>query len=93
MHYRITITLLALLLSCGLFSQTPYMAYKDRNQSIEMRIKDLMGRMTLEEKVGQMCQYVGPDHIRQNQQSMISKGDDAHGFYPNLSINELLQLT
>lgn len=93
MHYRITITLLALLLSCGLFSQTPYMAYKDQNQSIEMRIKDLMGRMTLEEKVGQMCQYVGPDHIRQNQQSMISKGDDAHGFYPNLSINELLQLT
>jgi len=93
MHYRITISLSALLLSCGLLAQTPSMAYKDPNQPIEVRIKDLMERMTLEEKVGQMCQYVGPDHIRQNQQSMISKGDDAHGFYPNLSINELLQLT
>lgn len=93
MHLKLTLSILVLSISAVSFAQNPTPIYKDPSQPIEVRIKDLMSRMTLEEKVGQMCQYVGPDHIRQNQQSMISKGDDAHGFYPNLSINELLQLT
>ena len=41
------------------YSQTPI--YLDSKQPVEKRIKDLMGRMTLEEKVGQMnmpCVYV-----------------------------------
>ncbi|KAH7541855.1 uncharacterized protein LOC107410352 [Ziziphus jujuba] len=33
-----------------------YMAYKDPSQPWEVRIKDLMGRMTLAEKIGQMTQ-------------------------------------
>ncbi|CAA2969976.1 lysosomal beta glucosidase-like [Olea europaea subsp. europaea] len=33
-----------------------YMAYKDPKHPINHRIKDLMGRMTLEEKIGQMVQ-------------------------------------
>lgn len=32
------------------------MAYKDPKQPLNRRIKDLMGRMTLEEKIGQMTQ-------------------------------------
>lgn len=32
------------------------MKYKDPKQSINVRIKDLMGRMTLAEKIGQMTQ-------------------------------------
>ena len=31
--------------------------YLDPNQCVEVRVKDLLGRMTLEEKIGQMCQY------------------------------------
>ncbi|MCW3978213.1 MAG: glycoside hydrolase family 3 C-terminal domain-containing protein, partial [Candidatus Bathyarchaeota archaeon] len=31
--------------------------YKDPSQSVEARVEDLLGRMTLEEKIGQMCQY------------------------------------
>jgi len=31
--------------------------YLDPTQPIEKRVEDLLGRMTLEEKVGQMCQY------------------------------------
>lgn len=33
-----------------------YMAYRDPSKPINRRIKDLMGRMTLEEKIGQMAQ-------------------------------------
>lgn len=71
--------------------------YKDAGQPVEKRVEDLMQRMTLEEKVAQMCQYVGPDHIRETQKRFkgkkIAKGDDANGFYPNLSVNQLLELT
>lgn len=71
--------------------------YKDARQPVEKRVTDLMQRMTLEEKVAQMCQYVGPNHIRETQARFkgkkVAKGDDANGFYANLSINELLQRT
>ncbi|XP_072997620.1 uncharacterized protein [Typha latifolia] len=33
-----------------------YMMYKDRSQPVELRIKDLLKRMTLAEKIGQMTQ-------------------------------------
>ena len=32
------------------------MKYKDPNQPVEVRVKDLLSRMTLEEKIGQMTQ-------------------------------------
>lgn len=38
--------------------------YKDVSQPVERRIDDLMGRMTLREKIGQMCQFVGLEHLR-----------------------------
>ncbi len=31
--------------------------YRDSSQCVEARVEDLLGRMTLEEKIGQMCQY------------------------------------
>lgn len=34
-------------------------AYLDPSQPVEKRVEDLLSRMTLEEKVGQMCQYSG----------------------------------
>ena len=34
-------------------------AYKDPQRSVEERVEDLLSRMTLEEKVGQMCQLDG----------------------------------
>uniref|UniRef100_A0A7C9ED59 Beta-glucosidase n=1 Tax=Opuntia streptacantha TaxID=393608 RepID=A0A7C9ED59_OPUST len=33
-----------------------YMKYKDPNQPVEVRVEDLLSRMTLEEKIGQMTQ-------------------------------------
>lgn len=79
------------------FAKTDKPLYKDPKQPVEKRVADLMQRMTLEEKVAQMCQYVGPGHIRQTQAKFkngkISNNDDAHGFYKDLSVNDLLQMT
>ena len=87
----------AMSMSVTAFAKTDKPLYKDPKQPVEKRVADLMQRMTLEEKVAQMCQYVGPGHIRQTQTKFkngkISNNDDAHGFYKNLSVNDLLQMT
>ncbi|QTD37402.1 glycoside hydrolase family 3 C-terminal domain-containing protein [Polaribacter batillariae] len=63
-------------------------AYLDTTLSINKRIEDLMSRMTLEDKVYQMCQYVGLEHMKKAE-TKISKKDldknDALGFYPGLN--------
>lgn len=91
---RLTIAAM-LLAALPAFSQTPL--YKDASLPVDKRVEDLMSRMTLEEKVAQMCQYVGPEHIRENQARFkdkgVAKNDDAYGFYPNLSINDLYRMT
>ncbi|ESW13599.1 hypothetical protein PHAVU_008G210100 [Phaseolus vulgaris] len=50
--------LVVVLLFCCLVSvsQAEYLKYKDPTQSLNVRIKDLLKRMTLEEKIGQMVQ-------------------------------------
>ncbi|KAF5471963.1 hypothetical protein F2P56_008720 [Juglans regia] len=52
------ISLMGLLLLCfwAAFIEAEFMKYKDPKQPVNVRIKDLMGRMTLEEKIGQMVQ-------------------------------------
>ena len=54
--------IVALIYSCNNLSDSPI--YLDSNYSSEDRVEDLMRRMTLEEKVGQMCQYVGIDYLK-----------------------------
>ncbi|KAK9939280.1 hypothetical protein M0R45_015980 [Rubus argutus] len=41
---------------CCWAAEAEYMAYKDPKKPMNARIKDLMGRMTLAEKLGQMTQ-------------------------------------
>ncbi|RVW96512.1 Beta-glucosidase BoGH3B [Vitis vinifera] len=55
---RIPIALLGLLLFYfwAAMAEAKYMKYKDPKQPLNTRIKDLMSRMTLEEKIGQMVQ-------------------------------------
>ncbi|WVZ14226.1 hypothetical protein V8G54_011792 [Vigna mungo] len=45
-----------LLHCCVAMNEAKYMKYKDPKQALNVRIKDLMDRMTLEEKIGQMTQ-------------------------------------
>ncbi|KAF2306912.1 hypothetical protein GH714_022487 [Hevea brasiliensis] len=53
---RIPIFLMALVLFWGAIAEAEYMKYKDPKQPLNVRIEDLMKRMTLEEKIGQMTQ-------------------------------------
>ncbi|KAL0459966.1 UNVERIFIED_CONTAM: Lysosomal beta glucosidase [Sesamum latifolium] len=48
--------LLMILCLSAAFTEAEYLKYKDPKQPLNVRIKDLMGRMTLEEKIGQMTQ-------------------------------------
>ena len=49
---------MGLLLMCWLggIADAEYKLYKDPTKPMNRRIKDLMGRMSLEEKIGQMMQ-------------------------------------
>ena len=69
--------------------------YLNAEASMEDRLSDLMGRMTLEEKVAQMCQYVGLEHMKAAEKSLSPEellGNDALGFYENLHSSEVAQM-
>ena len=61
--------------------------YLNSKASIEDRITDLMSRMTLEDKVYQMCQYVGLEHMKAAESEISAEEldkNDALGFYPGV---------
>ena len=63
--------------------------YLDPSQPTEKRIADLMGRMTLEDKVYQMNQFVGLDHMKKGNPNDDKENNDAQGFYKTLSVNDV----
>ncbi|MDR1222552.1 MAG: glycoside hydrolase family 3 protein [Tannerella sp.] len=70
--------------------QTPL--YKDSSQPVEKRVKDLLQRMTLEEKIAQMNQFVGLEHMKKAEKEMSveeMKQSHATGFYPGLHSSEV----
>ncbi len=69
--------------------------YLDASKDINVRAIDLLGRMTLEEKIGQMCQYVAPKHVDQAKKELHGKNDlsnDQMGFYQNLIIGQIYEM-
>lgn len=50
--------------------------YRDTSLSPAERADLLLKEMTLEEKIGQMCQYVGPGHIEQNERKADQNSND-----------------
>ncbi len=64
--------------------------YKDVNAPIEQRVEDLLSRMTLEEKVGQMCQFVGPEHIHLTEKMKNKDANiDAWAYYKDLTVADI----
>jgi beta-glucosidase len=52
--HKLTLVLLFCLVASG--SAAEYAKYKDPKQPVSVRVKDLLSRMTLAEKIGQMTQ-------------------------------------
>jgi beta-glucosidase len=68
--------------------------YLDTKQPINKRLDDLISRMTLEEKLGQMCQYVGIEHQKEAAKSRgkIAANNDALAFYKGISEDSLKKM-
>lgn len=61
--------------------------YLDSSQSVDKRVKNLMSLMTLEERIAQMCQYVGLEHMRDAEKNITEDeliNGHARGFYKDL---------
>jgi len=70
------IALLGVLLATPAIAQIPL--YRDSRQTIDKRVEDLLGRMTLEEKVGQM--NMPSVYLRQLGQDVTSKRENCRRF-------------
>ena len=70
--------------------------YLDPSLPVEERVEDLMSRMTLEDKVAQMCQYVGLQHMREAEKEITEEellNGHARGFYKGLHSNGVARMT
>ena len=78
------------------FSQNSSPIYLNPNASVENRVNDLMDRMTLEEKVYQMNQFVGLDHMRKAEKDLTEEelhSNDSQGFYKGLFSDDVAEMT
>ena len=92
-HYILTILAAMTLAACS-DNGTP--VYKDASAPVKERVEDLLGRMTLEEKVGQMNQFVGLEHIKKNEAHLTEedlKNNTAQAFYPGFSADSVATWT
>lgn len=93
--FKTSIFLLSLaLLFSQCFKKTSY-SYTNADAPVNERVADLLSQMTLEERIGQMCQFVAPLHIEESKKRI--SGDellhnDQWGLYPGMSSDSLRQL-
>lgn len=90
MSSRSIVIISCLILFSGVVNAQTKFPYLDRNLPDETRVTDLIKRMTLEEKIAQMCQYVGIEHIKKTEKKYRDKNqlknNDTYGVYPKLGI-------
>ena len=92
MNFKI-VTILSVLAMMGISCTADRLPlYKDASAPVGKRVEDLLRRMTLEEKVGQMNQYVGLEHIRKNEAALTEeelKNNTANAFYPGFNADSV----
>ena len=96
MKNRRKITLITACMMMAACSGEKAPLYKDASAPVEKRVEDLLSRMTLEEKVGQMNQFVGLEHIRKNEASLSEedlRNNTANAFYPGFSADSVADWT
>ncbi len=96
MHFKQVFTLVAFaFMTSQACSDTNEFPYKNKSLKEEQRVDDLIARMTLREKAGQMSQYVGIEHIKEAEQSISEQNlanSDQKAFYPGLTTDDLLAM-
>ncbi len=87
--------ILLLLTSSFIFSQNSYYPYLDSNLEFDVRVEDLLSRMTLFEKACQMNQFVGLEHMKKAEKDLSPedmKKNDAQGFYKGVFSDDVKQM-
>ena len=87
-------SMVMLFTSC--FQKGKKVIYLDPSQPVEKRVEDLLSRMMLEEKVGQMNQFVGLEHMRVAEQTISEEelhNNTAIGYYPGVTSNDVAEWT
>lgn len=88
--------IVSLIICTNIVAQKNVPVYLNPKASVEERVNDLLSRMTIEEKIGQMNQFVGIEHIKAAETSLTEeqlKNNTANAFYPGFSIADLENLT
>ena len=91
MKYPSIIFFMFLIFSCD----NQEIKYLNSDLSYEERLDDLMSRMTLEEKVGQMCQYVGLNYLSQSPKNMTAEeilNSDSQASYKGFKKKDIAQM-
>ncbi len=93
--FFVAILIVMLSFSCNSSEDSENKLYKQSNIKIEERVNDLMSRMTLEQKVYQMDQYVGLKHLNKAEKKKSLRNldnDDANAFYPGFNSDNIALL-
>ena len=71
-------------------------SYKDSLLPVEKRVENLLSLMTLEEKVGQMNQFVGLDMMEQTKAKKLSRNEmmqgDEFAYYPGYPTDTIISM-
>ena len=87
-----TFFLLLIILSCERNTDAIYL---NSNYSDQQRVEDLISRMTIEEKVAQMCQYVGLNYLDSNEDSLTAEeilNSDSKASYKGFFKKDIAQM-